>query len=193
MGAYHSSAGRSGRWPIQLRTSGRQTEPSRPANQPTGVRGNEIKKLVRVSSYVRAILEDARRRRCVKHGKDARNYERTSATTCHLRWASEDCKWQRPREARKDQARERGAARNVDPMLSFCQDLLIIGRQVRTAHRGIIDLLAVDFFGTVHIIELKRDETPREVVAQALDYASWVVGLESEDLNEKRLKYRSTI
>ncbi|MDP9110537.1 MAG: endonuclease NucS, partial [Candidatus Eremiobacteraeota bacterium] len=64
------------------------------------------------------------------------------------------------------------------------QDLLIIGRQVRTAHRGIIDLLAVDSEGRVHIIELKRDETPREVVAQALDYASWIVTLESEDLNE---------
>jgi hypothetical protein len=63
-------------------------------------------------------------------------------------------------------------------------DLLIIGRQVRTAHRGFIDLLAVDSEGTVHIIELKRDQTPREVVAQALDYASWVVTLESEDLNE---------
>jgi len=63
------------------------------------------------------------------------------------------------------------------------QDLLIIGRQVRTAHRGIIDLLAVDADGTVHIVELKRDETPREVVAQALDYASWVVTLESDDLN----------
>ena len=63
------------------------------------------------------------------------------------------------------------------------QDLLIIGRQVRTAHRGFIDLLAVDSDGRIHVIELKRDETPREVVAQALDYASWIVDLESDDLD----------
>lgn len=63
------------------------------------------------------------------------------------------------------------------------QDLLIIGRQVRTAHRGFIDLLGVDSDGKIHIVELKRDETPREVVAQALDYASWIVDLESDDLD----------
>ena len=34
----------------------------------------------------------------------------------------------------------------------------------------------------MHIIELKRDRTPRDVVAQALDYASWVRGLHYEDI-----------
>jgi hypothetical protein len=28
--------------------------------------------------------------------------------------------------------------------------------------------------GRIHVIELKRDRTPREVVAQILDYGSWV-------------------
>src|SRR5690348_8396021 len=59
-------------------------------------------------------------------------------------------------------------------------DLLVFGRQVRTAYGGIIDLLALDSDGRVHVIELKRDETPREIVAQALDYASWVVGIEND-------------
>jgi hypothetical protein len=63
------------------------------------------------------------------------------------------------------------------------QDLLIIGRQVRTDHGGIIDLLAIDWDGRVHILELKREKTPRDVVAQALDYASWVVTLGSEKLD----------
>jgi len=72
------------------------------------------------------------------------------------------------------------------------QDLLIIGRQVRTAHRGFIDLLAVDSDGRTHIIELKRDETPREVVAQALDYASWIVDLESDDLDAVCQSYLKT-
>lgn len=56
-------------------------------------------------------------------------------------------------------------------------DWLLIGRQVRTAFDKRIDLLALDANGTVIIIELKRDKTPRDVVAQALDYASWVVTL----------------
>lgn len=32
------------------------------------------------------------------------------------------------------------------------------------------------------MIELKRERTPREVVAQALDYASWVSSLDAEDI-----------
>ena len=32
------------------------------------------------------------------------------------------------------------------------------------------------------LIELKRDRTPRDVVAQALDYASWVEELQAEDI-----------
>lgn len=57
------------------------------------------------------------------------------------------------------------------------QDWLLIGRQVRTGFDKLIDLLAIDANGTVIIIELKRDKTPRDVVAQAVDYASWVVNL----------------
>jgi hypothetical protein len=61
-------------------------------------------------------------------------------------------------------------------------DLLIIGRQVVTPSRGRIDLLALDAEGAVVIIELKRDLTPREVVAQILDYASWVDSLTPADV-----------
>src|SRR5271170_4387677 len=51
-------------------------------------------------------------------------------------------------------------------------NLLIIGRQVKTQHSGPIDLLGLASDGAVFIIELKRDKTPREVIAQILDYAS---------------------
>ncbi|MFC2993442.1 hypothetical protein [Halomonas tibetensis] len=57
------------------------------------------------------------------------------------------------------------------------RDWLLIGRQVRTAFDKLVDLLALDANGNVIIIELKRDKTPRDVVAQAIDYASWVVTL----------------
>lgn len=57
------------------------------------------------------------------------------------------------------------------------ETLLLIGRQVATTFGGFIDLLALDETAAVHVIELKRDKTPRDVTAQALDYGSWVAGL----------------
>ena len=60
--------------------------------------------------------------------------------------------------------------------------LLLIGRQVPTAYGKFIDLLAMDGDGKLVVIELKRDRTPREVVAQLLDYASWVRQLGDEDI-----------
>jgi hypothetical protein len=56
-------------------------------------------------------------------------------------------------------------------------DLMIIGRQIQTRYGGYIDLLAMDRDGDLIVIELKKGKTPREVVAQALDYASWVRNL----------------
>ena len=53
-------------------------------------------------------------------------------------------------------------------------DLMLIGRQIATDYGKFIDLLAMDADGNLTVIELKRDRTPREVVAQVLDYASWL-------------------
>lgn len=60
---------------------------------------------------------------------------------------------------------------------------MIIGRQEDTGHGGRIDLLALAPDGALILIELKRARTPREVVAQALDYASWAESLEADDLS----------
>jgi hypothetical protein len=51
---------------------------------------------------------------------------------------------------------------------------MLIGRQVDTGFGGRIDLLAIEPDGSLVLIEIKRDRTPREVVAQAIDYAYWV-------------------
>lgn len=59
---------------------------------------------------------------------------------------------------------------------------MLIGRQERTLHGGIIDLLAVAPDGALVVIEVKRDRTPRSVVAQALDYASWVETLQADQI-----------
>lgn len=57
---------------------------------------------------------------------------------------------------------------------------MLIGRQEITAHGGRIDLLAIAPDGSLVLIEIKRDRTPREIVAQALDYASWVADLTAD-------------
>ena len=49
----------------------------------------------------------------------------------------------------------------------------------RRHHRN---LLAIAPDGSLVLIELKRYRTPRDVVAQALDYASWVEALQAEDI-----------
>lgn len=60
--------------------------------------------------------------------------------------------------------------------------LLVIGSEVVTPHGKRIDLLAIDIDGHLHVLELKRDRTPREVVAQLLDYGSWVATLSREEI-----------
>jgi len=60
--------------------------------------------------------------------------------------------------------------------------LMLIGRQISTAYGKFIDILAMDMSGNLSIIELKRNRTPREVVAQLLDYASWVQTLSYEEI-----------
>jgi len=72
---------------------------------------------------------------------------------------------------------------------------LIVGRQVKTKFNKYIDLLAIDIASSIIIIELKRFKTPRDVVAQGVDYASWVKNLTSdevskifEDFSDKYLK-----
>jgi len=59
---------------------------------------------------------------------------------------------------------------------------LVIGRQVRTDYGTIIDLLALDQDANLIVIELKRDKTPRDIIAQVLDYGSWVRELKADRL-----------
>jgi hypothetical protein len=71
---------------------------------------------------------------------------------------------------------------------------MVIGRQVLTPYGKFIDLLAVDSIGNLVVLELKRDKTEREIVAQLLDYGSWVRELRGEEIgpifNAYRKKYR---
>jgi len=61
--------------------------------------------------------------------------------------------------------------------------VLIIGRQVTTNLNTFIDLLGIDKDGNTVVIELKREKTPRDTIAQILEYASFVEFLDYEQLN----------
>jgi len=60
--------------------------------------------------------------------------------------------------------------------------ILLIGRQVVTDLGGFIDLLGLDREGDVVVVELKRGKTPRDTVAQALEYASFAERLDTAQL-----------
>lgn len=57
---------------------------------------------------------------------------------------------------------------------------LVIGRQVRTDHGLFVDLLAIDRDANLVVLEIKRDKTYRDIVAQLLDYGSWVRELKDD-------------
>jgi len=62
--------------------------------------------------------------------------------------------------------------------------ILIIGRQVTTNLNTFIDLLGIDSSGNTVVIELKRDKTPRETLAQLLEYAFFIEKLDYSQLND---------
>jgi hypothetical protein len=80
----------------------------------------------------------------------------------------------------------------ADPTI-LGEPLLLIGRQVSTSYGTSIDLLAVDADGALHVLELKRDRTPREVVAQLLDYGSWVAGLTHDEVLQTYADYKNDV
>lgn len=63
-------------------------------------------------------------------------------------------------------------------------DGIVIGQEVTTDHSKRIDILAMDEDGNLVIIELKRDRSPRDIVAQTLDYASWACKLSTNEIHE---------
>lgn len=70
--------------------------------------------------------------------------------------------------------------------------IMWIGRQVSTTSYETVkfpDLMGIDSNGDVVIVELKKGKTPREVVAQILEYAAWASELMYEDLNVLTIKY----
>ena len=70
-------------------------------------------------------------------------------------------------------------------------DVLIIGRQTQTPS-GPLDLLAIDAEGRLVVVENKRGRTPREVLAQTIDYAAWVATLNFDEVEGIYARYRAS-
>ena len=68
---------------------------------------------------------------------------------------------------------------------------MLIGRQETTDGGGRADLVAIAPDASLVLVELKRDRTPREVVAQTLDYASWLTGLRPDDVAAMYERFRA--
>lgn len=68
-------------------------------------------------------------------------------------------------------------------------NLFQIGRQVITDFGKRVDLLTIDSQGDLQVIELKKDRTPREVVAQSLEYGYWAQDLSFEAIRELYAKH----
>ena len=99
-------------------------------------------------------------------------------------WRVGDSKLVEVSSARLDQEQKLETWIANDPSILGLDDIVIVGRQVNTTFGGRIDLLALDQDANCVILELKKDRTPREVVAQVLEYAAWVNDLNYDQLDE---------
>ena len=72
------------------------------------------------------------------------------------------------------------------------EDFLWIGRQTSITDEDstiFSDLLGIDSKGDLVIAELKKGRTPREGVAQLLDYAAWAGGLSESEIRKIAEEY----
>ena len=69
------------------------------------------------------------------------------------------------------------------------EDLLVTGKQLEVSGVGRLDLLCMNSEERLVIVELKRGLGPREAVAQALDYASWLDSESPEKITESAKTY----
>ena len=64
-------------------------------------------------------------------------------------------------------------------------DVLYVAQQESPGEGGVFDIIGVDEHGDIVIIELKRGRSPRDIVAQALEYAASIRNEEYERLNQR--------
>ena len=92
----------------------------------------------------------------------------------------------KPRAVPVDNIAETSTEELLEEVLTGSPDLLMTGlhliaRQSETPG-GPLDLLGIDQDGRLVVFELKRGKLTRDAVAQAIDYGSYLSGLEPDDL-----------
>jgi hypothetical protein len=79
-----------------------------------------------------------------------------------------------------------------NPNLLFPDETVVwFGRQTPSEFGKPLDLLGFDETGACVVVELKRGMTPREVIAQTLEYTAWVDSLGLDELNGVAKVYAS--
>lgn len=96
-----------------------------------------------------------------------------------------------PRKADELETQLEDALEDNDHVLLGPERLLYIGRQVTTDLNKAIDLLGVDSRRRLVVIELKKDRTPRDMMAQALEYTAFVRRMDYDALNSIAVAYFS--
>jgi RecB family endonuclease NucS len=77
-------------------------------------------------------------------------------------------------------------------ILTDGEPLLIVSRQPATPFSGVPDLIGLDEDGNTVVVELKRGRPPRDVLAQALEYAAWLASLSSDEIERLANSYLQT-
>lgn len=91
-------------------------------------------------------------------------------------------------QSRHDEVRVQAWADSAPALLNNGMPMLSLGREIGTRHGHSIDNLFLDGNRTVVAAEMKRGKTPRDVVAQVIDYAAHVSNLDWPDLERLCLK-----
>ncbi|MGO4689467.1 hypothetical protein [Glaciibacter sp. 2TAF33] len=73
------------------------------------------------------------------------------------------------------------------------QPLLIIGRQKSITETGGPDLLAIDLTGRIHVIECKLAKTPRDTIAQVIEYWTWIETFDTDQVLAVFARFRPDV
>ncbi|MBI5948937.1 MAG: hypothetical protein HY875_12435 [Chloroflexi bacterium] len=87
----------------------------------------------------------------------------------------------------KEKAMEEWLAANPHAVLPEEERAFVISQA--TSFENLVDILAVDQKGDLVVIEIKRGQTPRDVIAQALEYCSDVETWDYQQLNARAINY----
>lgn len=90
-------------------------------------------------------------------------------------------------EGRREKDMERWLTENPNAVLPESERAFVISDE--ESFENLADILAVDPEGNILVVEIKRGRTPRDVVAQALEYVSDVAGWDYSRLNSRAVAY----